>query len=162
MCSGSDAHQLANTGVLYFAFYDVFSGYDVFTAICFSYDRDCIATNEFKLIAWWRLQMETFSALLCAGNSPVSNELHKGQWRGALMFSLIYVRTNGWINNRDGGDLRRHCHLYNVTVMLRTWNGLQWLALTIGHSRFLLWRCFAWYELKYIADFHDYSRWTLK
>ena len=42
--------------------------------------------------AWWRHQMETFSALLalCAGNSPVPvNSQHKGQWRGALMFSLI-------------------------------------------------------------------------
>ena len=34
-------------------------------------------------------QMETFAALLaiCAGDSPV-NSPHKGQWRGALMFSL--------------------------------------------------------------------------
>ena len=41
--------------------------------------------------AWWRHQMETFSASLaiCAGNSPVPN---KGQWRGALMFSLICAR----------------------------------------------------------------------
>ena len=38
--------------------------------------------------SWWRHKMETFSALLalCAGNYP-----HKGQWREALMFSLIYT-----------------------------------------------------------------------
>ena len=30
--------------------------------------------------------------------SPV-NSLHKGQWRGALMFSLICIRINGWVNN---------------------------------------------------------------
>ena len=49
-------------------------------------------------------QMETFSALLaiCAGNSP-----HKGQWRGALMFSFICNWINGWANNREVGDLRR-------------------------------------------------------
>ena len=45
-------------------------------------------------IAWWRHQMETFSALLalCEGNhrSPVDSP-HKGQWRGALMLSLICV-----------------------------------------------------------------------
>ena len=42
---------------------------------------------------------------------------HKGQWRGALIFSLICAWTNGWINNRDAGDFRRHrCH-YDVTVM---------------------------------------------
>ena len=43
-------------------------------------------------ITWWRHQMEAFSALLvlCAGNSPVTvNSPQKGQWRGALMFSLI-------------------------------------------------------------------------
>ena len=59
---------------------------------------------------WWRHQMETFSALLaiCAGNSPVpGNSPHKGQWRGALMFSLICVWINGWVNNREAGDLRR-------------------------------------------------------
>ena len=58
---------------------------------------------------WWRHQMETFSALLaiCTANSP-----HKGQWRGALMFSLICAWINGWVNNREAGDLRRyrtHC-----------------------------------------------------
>ena len=34
------------------------------------------------------------------------------------MFSLIYAWTNGWINIRDAGDLRRHRTLYDVTVML--------------------------------------------
>ena len=36
------------------------------------------------------------------------NSPHKGQWRGALMFSLICAWTNGWVNNQDAGDLRRH------------------------------------------------------
>ena len=48
--------------------------------------------------------------------SPV-NSPHKGQWRGALMFSLNWAWTNGWVNNRDAGDLRRHCAHYDVTVM---------------------------------------------
>ena len=38
--------------------------------------------------------------------SPV-NSPHKGQWRGALMFTLICVWINGWVNNREVGDLRR-------------------------------------------------------
>ena len=66
--------------------------------------------------------METFSALLviCAGNSPVSGEFpHKGQWRGALMFSLICVLIKGWVNNCPAGDLRRYRAHYDVTVM--TW-----------------------------------------
>ena len=39
--------------------------------------------------------------------SPI-NSRHKGQWRGALMFSLIFAWINGWVNNREAGDLRRH------------------------------------------------------
>ena len=50
--------------------------------------------------------------------SPVTSP-HKGQWRGALMFSLICVWINGWINNRETGDLRRYRALYDVTVMIR-------------------------------------------
>ena len=64
----------------------------------------------------WKL----FSALLaiCAGNSPVLvNSPHKGQGRGALMFSLIYVWINGWVNNHEAGDLRRYCVHYDVIVM---------------------------------------------
>ena len=65
--------------------------------------------------------METFSALLaiCAGNSPVRGESpHKGQSRGALMFSLICAWINGWVNNHEAGDLRRHRAHYDVTVMV--------------------------------------------
>ena len=57
--------------------------------------------------SWWPHQMEKFSALLalCAGihRSPV-NSPHTGQWRGALMFSLIYAWINGWVNNHEAGD----------------------------------------------------------
>ena len=72
-------------------------------------------------LSWWRHQMETFSAqlALCAGNSPVPvNSPRKGQWRGALMFSLICVWMNGWINNREAGDLRRYRGLYDDIVMI--------------------------------------------
>ena len=48
--------------------------------------------------------------------SPV-NSPHKGQWRRALMFSFICVWINGWINNREAGDLRRHRVHYDVIVM---------------------------------------------
>ena len=49
--------------------------------------------------------------------SPV-NFPHKGQWHGALMFSLIYVWINDWVNNREAGDLRRQHGHYDVIVML--------------------------------------------
>ena len=48
--------------------------------------------------------------------SPV-NSPHKGQWRGALMFTLICARINRWINNRGAGDLRRYRTHYDVIVM---------------------------------------------
>ena len=49
--------------------------------------------------------------------SPV-NSPHKGQWCGALMFSLICVWINGWVNNSQAGDVRRYRAHYDVTVML--------------------------------------------
>ena len=47
--------------------------------------------------------------------SPV-NSPHKGQWRGTLLFSLICAWINGWVNNRQAGDLRRSRTHYDVTV----------------------------------------------
>ena len=43
---------------------------------------------------------------------------HKGQWYGALIFSLICSRINGWANNGDAGDLRRHRSHYDVIVLI--------------------------------------------
>ena len=48
---------------------------------------------------------------------PPVNSPHKGKWRGALMFSLICARINGWENNGEAGDLRSHRDHYDVTVM---------------------------------------------
>ena len=64
--------------------------------------------------AWWRHQMETFSALLaiCAGN-PHTKASDAELW----CFFFICVWINDWVNNREAGDLRRHhCH-YDVMVM---------------------------------------------
>ena len=45
------------------------------------------------------------------------NSPHKGQWRGALMFSLICVWINDWVNNREAGDLRRYRVHYDVIIL---------------------------------------------
>ena len=77
-------------------------------------------TPFLKRFPWRRNQMEAFSALLVlgAGNSPVTGEFpHKGQRREAFMFSLICASRNGWVNNRDAGDLRLHRAHYDVTLM---------------------------------------------
>ena len=48
--------------------------------------------------------------------SPV-NSPYKGQWHGAFMFSLICVWINGWVNNREAGDLRRYRAHYGIIVI---------------------------------------------
>ena len=69
----------------------------------------------------WRHQMETFSALLaiCAGNSPVTGEF-PAQRSVTRSFDVFFTCawTNGWINNQDAGNLRRHRTHYYVTVMI--------------------------------------------
>ena len=44
----------------------------------------------------------------------LANSPHKGQWCRALMFSLICAWINGWVNNGEAGDLRRHRTHYDV------------------------------------------------
>ena len=69
---------------------------------------------------WWCQRVEIFPRywpfVRVIHRSPV-NSPHKGQWCGALMFSLICAWMNGWVNNRETGDLRRHHAHYDVTVM---------------------------------------------
>ena len=43
-----------------------------------------------------------------------ANSPHKGQCRGALMFSLICAWINAWVNNREAGDLSCHRAHYDV------------------------------------------------
>ena len=85
-------------------------------AVCKQFDNPIV-----KGVMGWcvRHEMETFfsSLALCAGNSPITGEFpHKGQWRGALKFSMACARINGWVNNREAGDLRRHRAHYDVNV----------------------------------------------
>ena len=70
---------------------------------------------------------------LCAENSPVPvNSPHKGQWRGALMFSLICTWINAWVNNREAGDLRRHRAHYDVIVMDSHWHRSFEILVIVG------------------------------
>ena len=63
------------------------------------------------------------------------NSPHKGQWRGALMFSLICVWINGWVNNREAGDLRRYRAHYDVSVMNRRRHSIDYLFVLVLHFR---------------------------
>ena len=97
--------------------------------------------------SWWRNQMETFSALLAIfvrgiHRSPV-NSPHKGKWRGALKLPLIYVWINGWVNNREAGDLRRYRAHYGVIIMIIIHSNTRVNPLRakflIGNKKMYLW-----------------------
>ena len=64
--------------------------------------------------------------------SPV-NSPHKGQWRGALMFSFIYAWIHGWVKNREDGSLRRHRAHHDVIVMLKSFKELDGYFFKINH-----------------------------
>ena len=79
-------------------------------------------------ITWWRHQMETFSPLLvlCAENSPVNvKSPHKGQWRGAMLFSLIFAldkrpskQSWGWLFETPSRTKWRHSLFHMLVTSL--------------------------------------------
>ena len=75
------------------------------------------------------------------------NSPYKGQWRDALMFSLICGWTHGWVNNWDAGDLRRHCAHYDVTVMYSLETGSRFSSIVniiiADEPRIILCMCLA-------------------
>ena len=75
----------------------------------------CIYHQHDDVIKWKRFR-RYWPFVRGIHRSPVISP-HKGQWSGALMFPLICAWINGWANNREVGDLRRHRTHYDVTVM---------------------------------------------
>ena len=71
----------------------------------------------------------------------VRESRHKGQWRGALMFSLICTWINSWVNNPEAGDLRRHRAHCDVSVMetrlLWHFSCISWIGGWVGLCDFL-------------------------
>ena len=70
--------------------------------------------------------------------SPV-NSPHKGQWRGALMFSLICVWINDWVNNREAGDLRRYRAHCDCNEQLGSFSNYNFIWLLLRYSSIYLW-----------------------
>ena len=104
--------------------------------------------------------MQTFSALLaiCAGNSPVPvNSPHKGQWGGDMIFSLICVWINGWVNNCEAGDLRRHRAHYDVTLMTyrAVWWSIEycWMSATFDFNIYVHNDVMTWKRLQHCQPF---------
>ena len=90
-------------------------------------------TNNFcRFTSGWKIWLASRRSWQCRSMAPVTregtfcspryvNKLHVGpdlSVCGALMFSFICAWTNGWINNRDDGDLRRHRAHCDVIVMI--------------------------------------------
>ena len=64
-------------------------------------------------------QIDFYLPFVWGNHRSSVNSPHKGQWHGALMFSLICTWTNCWVNNHKAGDLR---HLMLIMMSL----GLHW------------------------------------
>ena len=64
----------------------------------------------------WKHFQRYWPFVLGIHRSPV-NSPHQGQWRGALMFSLICTWINARANNHGAGDLKRHRAHYDVILM---------------------------------------------
>ena len=82
---------------------------------CRKFIERCVHDDVIK----WKHFPRNWSFVREIHRSPV-NFPHKGQWRGALMFSLIYAWINDWVNNREAGDLRRQHGHYDVIVMYKS------------------------------------------
>ena len=90
----------------------------------------------------WKQFPRYWSFVRGISRSPV-NSPHKGQWRRALMFSLICVWIDSWINNRKAVDLIRYRAHYDVILMTAPihssaspyWNPIHGIRLAFGlHS----------------------------
>ena len=99
--------------------------------------------------------------------SPV-NSAHKGQCCGVLMFSLICLNKR-LKNNREAGDLRRHCAHYDVIVMrtsriVLTW----WTCWHANVHRHVMGRCVikvmiyfaSWGLTLYVIIYYDNVRYV--
>ena len=107
VCSGADQTKHQSSALLAFV-------KETTDDRWFPSQRDSNAAN---VSIWWRHQDHQCHE----GNIGKEDEfrwipLTKGQWRGALIFSLICARTNGW-NNQAAGHLKHHLAHYDVTVM---------------------------------------------
>ena len=97
-------------------------------------------------IAWWWHQMETFSTLqtLCEGNPPGTDGF---PWQRPVtrnsdtFFDVRCVWTNGWVNNRDAGDLKGHRAHFDITVMAYRTNEVQTIFIRTFFSWYSLYRC---------------------
>ena len=100
-----------------------------FCSVCYSLSEALL--SQFTFLVWhtpcyprsygcvvcWYMMTSSNGNIFHVTGHLCGNFPHKGHWRGALMFSLICVWINNWVNNREAGDLRCYRTHYDVTVM---------------------------------------------
>ena len=81
----------------------------------------CVLNYQHDDVIKWKHFPRNWPFVRGIHRSPV-NSPHKGQWRGALMFSLICAWIHDWVNNREAGDLRGYRAHYDAIVMNSFWH----------------------------------------
>ena len=109
-----------------------------------SANTDSEAREELSVFLHIMMTSSNGNILRVTGPSPVTgNSLHKGQWRGALMFSLSWAWIHGWANNRKVDALRCHYDViimktYSVITLLSEQNGRDFAEIftckSVSHS----------------------------
>ena len=117
--SGFPSQRDSNADIKWFSFLKAWI--NCLTNSTFTSVSDCIIRDSCKIsnhddVIKWKHFPRNWPFVRRIHRSPV-NSPHKGQWHGALMFYVICVWINGWVNNREAGDLRRYRSHYDVIVM---------------------------------------------
>ena len=104
-----------------------FLWWDTLPGLCISLLDICSITSPHDDVIKWK-HFPRYWPFVRGIHRSLVNSPHKGQWRGALMFSLICVWINGWVNNREAGDSRCYRAHYDVTVMMLWWHHWLWFS----------------------------------
>ena len=93
--------------------------------------------------AWWRHQMETLSTLLaiCAGNSPVTDELPTQRPVTRSFDVFFYLRLNkrlhkqwwGWWFGMPSRPLCLHCKGHITCILLHKDNSVEWSVTMLAY-----------------------------
>ena len=103
VCSGADQRKHQNSASL------------AFMRLCFI--LFCFVLVIFTMMTSSNGNISALLAILRGIHRSPLNSPHKGQWRGASIFSLMCVWINSWVNNHEAGDLRRYRVHYDIIVM---------------------------------------------
>ena len=109
-------------------------------------------TGDIAKFAWWRHQMETFSALLalCTGNSPVTGEFPSQRpvtWTFDVFFDLrlnkrLSKQARDWWFETSSPSLWRHCYNFSWMKNIVCWfqfHACLFLGIlsSLSHHRFI-------------------------